>query len=65
MRESRTVGPGPSLGEGLVVCLDGMPVHELAGVVGVVAGGLQPDGKVFVVVALGDEFVVTACRRQY
>lgn len=44
-----------------VVVADGMGVEEFAGVVGAVACGLEPEGEVVCVEALGDEFGVAAC----
>ena len=46
---------------GGVVVLGGVRIEELARVVGVVAGLLEPDGEVGVVEALADELGVSAC----
>lgn len=41
--------------------MDGMGVEELAGVVGVVARLLQPEGQMVVVVAILDKLGVSSC----
>lgn len=50
----------PALDVGVVVRLDAVLVHQLARVVRLVAGALQPDGQVVVVEALGDELGVAS-----
>lgn len=54
------VGRVPAGWVGGVVVGGGVGVEELAGVEGVVAGVLEPDGEVVGVEALGDEFGVAA-----
>lgn len=51
-----TVGAVPACSIGLVVGVDAVFVHQLTGVVGVVAGPLEPDGEIGFVEALVDEF---------
>lgn len=54
------VGAIESLHEGMVVRREAVGVHELAGVVGVVAGILHPDGEPVVVEALRDKLGISA-----
>lgn len=60
VRVEEEVGAVPAGWEGGVVVCGGVGVEELAGVEGVVAGVLEPDGEVVGVEALGDEFGVAA-----
>lgn len=60
VRVEEEVGGVPAGWEGGVVVGGGVGVEELAGVEGVVAGVLEPDGEVVGVEALGDEFGVAA-----
>ena len=42
-----------------VVVIDGVGIEELAGIVGVIASSLEPDGQIGVVEALTDEFRIS------
>lgn len=55
------VGGGPATGVRLVVVLNCVGVEELAGVVGVVSGFLEPDGEVIGVEPLREELGIAAC----
>jgi hypothetical protein len=44
----------------MIVCREAVGVHELAGVVGVVAGILHPDGEPVIVEALRDKLGISA-----
>lgn len=62
MKERHTVGTVPAGSKGLVVSVDAVSVHQLAGIVGVVARLLEPDGEIGVIEALIDEFGKAAIR---
>lgn len=62
MKERPTVGTVPACSKGLVVSVDAVSVHQLAGIVGVVARLLEPDGEIGVIEALIDEFGKAAIR---
>lgn len=45
-----------------MVVVDGMGIEEFAGVVGLIAGLLQPDRKVVVIESLAHELRVASCQ---
>lgn len=57
------VGLGVAADGGRVVVVDGVGVEELACVVGVVAGLLEPEGEVVIIVSVLDKFGISACFR--
>lgn len=61
VRVEQEVGAVPAGWVGRVVVVGGVSVEQLAGVVGVVASLLQPQGEIGVVESLADELGIAAC----
>jgi hypothetical protein len=53
----------PTLDKGIVVVLYRMRIEQLAGIVGVVAGSLHPDGKIIIIMSLPNKLGVATCEK--
>jgi hypothetical protein len=54
-----TLRTSPATRIGVVVVCDIVPIHELANVVGIVAGVLKPDRQILIIEAVTDKLRIT------